>query len=199
MAYSIKDISQNPNILQFSITLSDGQNAVLRPLESKDVNILTQFLTNLSTSTREFYKLDSFDQKTAQQMCDDIAKYDKIRFIADFKEEVIGLFEFSMDIPKNDLERFKDYGIELHHGEDCRFGPCVADKFQGTGLASMIFPNIKEIAKKLGQQRIILWGGVFSDNYNAIKFYMRNDFKEIGKYKNDEGKECIDMILNLLS
>ncbi|MBI2357028.1 GNAT family N-acetyltransferase [Candidatus Dojkabacteria bacterium] len=197
MALTISDIANNPPLLRYEIPLNNSKVAIFRPLEQGDTEVLSTFLESLSPTTQRYYTLDSFDLVTAQQMCNDINKYDKVRFITIVDDEVLALVEFSMDLVQKDIDRFKGYNIKLKQGEDCRFGPCVSDNHQGTGLGSKIFPYIVKVAKEMGQKRVILWGGVFADNEKAIKYYIRNGFKELGRFKYDENYDCIDMILEL--
>lgn len=188
---------QNSQLLTVKVKLKNNVTTTLRPLLSTDAKALADFLSGLSITTRKFYTLDSFDEKTAQQLCADINKYDKLRFVADMNNEIVGLFEFSMDLVKEDIDRYAGYGTTLQSGRDCRFGPCIADSIQGTGFASAVFPYISAIAKKLGQKRMILWGGVFVENTKAIQYYLRNGFKEVGRFKNRDGIVSIDMIIEL--
>jgi len=196
MSFTLNEVFKNPKLFEYKIKFKE-KNVTLRPLLATDVKLLTQFLLSLSKTTQESYILDSYDGKTASQMCEDINRYDKLRFVGLIDEKIVGLFEFSMDLTKEDINRFNNYGIKLKQGEDCRFGPCISNNLQGTGIASILFPYIIKIAKILGQKRIILWGGVFSDNNRAIKYYKRNGFKKVGEFINNDGRECMDMIFNI--
>ena len=196
MSSTLNKVFNNPKLFEYKIKFKENY-ITLRPLLSTDRNLLTQFLQSLSKTTQEYYILDSYDRKAAKQMCEDINKYDKLRFVGLIDEKIIGLFEFSMDLTKEDINRFNQNGIKLKQGEDCRFGPCISDNLQGTGIASTLFPYIIKIAKNLDQKRIILWGGVFSDNSRAIKYYKSNGFNKVGEFKNNDGRECLDMIFNI--
>lgn len=102
-----------------------------------------------------------------------------------------------MDLVQADIVRYKGYGRPLCQGTDCRFGPCIAESLQGTGLGSLLFPYLVKIAKQLGQRRMILWGGVFVENTKAIRYYVKNGFVEVGRFKNNDGIDCLDMIKEL--
>lgn len=194
--YNLNDIKNSPSILTYKFH-TPKLNLILRPLEENDVEILTTFFENLSDNTRNNYKLKSYDKSMAEEFCRSIAKYDKLRFILLNENRVIGLFEFSIDLPDSDLNRLKKYNIETNLSKVCRFGPCIADDHQGKGLAKACFQYIKNIALKIDKNYIVLWGGVFTENTNAIKFYESIGFSKLGIFFNSDRKECIDMGLSL--
>jgi RimJ/RimL family protein N-acetyltransferase len=199
MKLTLLDIEKDPSILTYEILLKNNEIAILRPLEKTDIEILTKFLENLSKKTRKNYTLDSYDKNTAQEFCNAINRYDKLRFLLIEKttNDCIGIFEYSLDIPESDETRFANYNIQLNSETDCRMGPCLSDLYQNSGIGSMVFPYLIKIAKNLGQQRMILWGGVFSDNERAISFYEKNGFKRLGSFTNQDNKASLDMIIEI--
>lgn len=136
MTLTLADIEQNPGLLSFSLRFRDDEDFVLRPLEHSDVAALTTFLESLSEQTRKFYTLDSFDEHMAQELCDAINRYDKLRFIVvnTSSGECVALFEYSLDMHEDDIARFVGYGIQLSSITDCRMGPCISDAYQNHGL-----------------------------------------------------------------
>ena len=199
MPLNLSDIEEKPSLLTFETTLPAGETVVLRPLENKDEDLLTEFLTSLSEKTREYYTLDSYDSSTAKEMCDAINKYDKLRFVVTDKStnKLIALFEYSFDIPEGDKKRFLKYNIQLDSKTDCRMGPCISDKYQNQGIGSVLFPYLIKITKQFDQKRLILWGGVFKKNKRAINFYVKNGFKRLGTFKDNKGHESVDMIIDI--
>jgi diamine N-acetyltransferase len=190
-------VAAAPDLLTSTLALPSGERVIFRPLLPADVDRLTRFLEGLSPQTRRFWNYPSYDRVTAQSLCDAIARYDKLRLVAVNQDDrIVALFEFSMDLVENDIERFRGYGVELHNETDCRFGPCVADDYQGTGLGRILFPPTVEIARRFGQQRIILWGGVFVENGRAIRYYERLGFQRIGEFHKETGP-CYDMLFPL--
>ncbi|HLD51425.1 hypothetical protein A3K34_04900 [candidate division WWE3 bacterium RIFOXYC1_FULL_40_10] len=194
--YTLEQIRENPKILTYRIPWSNGI-LVLRPLEADDVEVLSVFLSELSPETRKNYKLENYGIKTAEEFCSSIAHYDKLRLLLLKDTVVIGPFEFSMDIPESDVKRFSSYNTELNDGLTCRFGPCLADKYQGKGIAKAVFPFMKEITIKTGNKRILLWGGVFRDNKKAVKHYESIGFVKLGEFVNQDGRVCFDMLMDL--
>jgi len=198
---TIEEISKQKGIFNYPIQTSH-HHFLLRPLQPNDVSFLEDFLVHLSEQTRKYWTLSSYDHEKAQELCNDIGLYDKLRLVLVVLEEgeekkMVGTFEFSMDLVENDIERFKRGGIDLIMGSDCRFGPCLSDDYQGIGVAATVFELVKEVARAFGKKRIILWGGVFCDNVRAIKFYSKVGFIRVGEFKNDDGTSCLDMILEL--
>ncbi len=199
MPLNLSDIEKNPGLLTFEILLPLGETVILRPLKHGDAKLLAEFFESLSAQTREFYTLDNYDLSAAKKLCDAINKYDKLRFVVvnKFTDRLIALFEYSFDIPDGDKKRFLKYNIQLDSKTDCRMGPCVSDSYQNRGIGSVLFPYLIDIARQFGQKRLILWGGVFAKNKKAINFYIKNGFKKFGSFKDPNGKESVDMIIDV--
>jgi len=199
MPLTLSEVAKSPSLLTFEITLPTGEDVIFRPLEPHDATLLAQFLEDLSPQTREFYTLDSYDIRTAKELCDAINRYDKLRFVVtdESDEKIIALFEYSFDIPEGDTQRFLKYTITLDPHTDCRFGPCIADRLQNRGMGSALFPICIHIARQFGKERIILWGGVLRDNQRAIKFYEKHGFKILGTFNNKDNKITMDMIMSI--
>ncbi len=194
----LQDFEQNPKKYSWELQTHSGEEITLHPLLHFDIEGLTSFLENLSTDTRRLSTFDSYDKVTATELCNAISKYDKLRFVLESQsKEIVGLIEFTLDIPQNVIDKYITYGLTIDTGYTCRFGPTLADKYQSQGLGSLLFPYVIKIAKLLGKKRIILYGGVFADNSRAIHYYEKHGFKIAGKYNNDDGVENLDMILDL--
>jgi RimJ/RimL family protein N-acetyltransferase len=201
MTLSLSSIEQNPKLATHSLDLGIDESFTFRPLEQTDVHALASFLMSMSAQTRAMSTFDGYDAATAKQLCQAINKYDKLRFVVEDNnsstgQNIIGLIEFSFDIPKADIERYEQIGIELTT-TDCRFGPTIADAYQGRGLGSRLFPIIKDIARQFGKKRIILWGGVLQANTRAIHYYEKHGFMHAATFTNSDGATVIDMIQNL--
>ncbi|MGB1288070.1 MAG: GNAT family N-acetyltransferase [Aggregatilineales bacterium] len=194
---TLRTVADNPQLLTKNLTLHDKM-LVFRPLVYTDVAALTAFFEAFSDEMRHFtgYKRDAL--KTAQAHCDAIARYDKLRFVLETDaKQIVGLLEFSFALPGGDRERYDRNGIILDSETDCRFGPVLADDYQDKGVGSQVMPVIKDIARKFGKSRIILWGGVLVENVRAIHFYEKHGFQHVGKFINQTGDDSLDMILDL--
>ena len=154
---------------------------VFRPLATADVDLLASFYGSLSDRTRAFWHRDGDADTLARDHCDAINQFDKLRLVADDGSAIVAVFELSFSIPDGDHTRFAAYGVSLDERTDVRFGPCVRDAERGSGLASRLLAETARIARREGRSRLILWGGVQSDNRRARRFYEREGFSEVGR------------------
>lgn len=195
---TLQDVAANPLALTWQVALPLGEQVILRPLAAGDARPLAAFLAGLSAETRYFWLLSSYDLNEARALCDAIARYDKLRFVVQTQAgqdaAIIGLLEFSFDLTDDDLRRYRGYGIDLERGRDCRFGPCLADAYQGRGVGPLLFAKMAEVARRFAQQRILLWGGVLAANRRAIRFYEKVGFRDVGHFVNALGDPCVDML-----
>lgn len=194
-------IAKNPENTSKIITLPDDTRVKFRPLKESDVDMLAEFLMDLSDLTRQRSSFESYDLNCASDLCYAINKYDKLRFVCVYNNEsdinrIVGLLELSFGIPESDVKRFADEGIKLNEETDVRFGPTLADDFQGKGLGPKVFNEIVEIVRNFGKKRILLWGGVLESNAPAVKYYEKLGFKKATTFIKD-GKNHFDMILNI--
>ncbi len=197
MKLTLDAVAKNP--IQYSSVLENinGEKFILRPLDSRDEEMLVNLIENLSSKTKKFYSYDEPAGQIAKEHCEAINKYDKLRFVIEDQKEIIGLFEFSFGIPQGDIDRFAGYGIKLSEETDCRIAPLLRDEYQSQGIGSLVMPLLVDLAKQFDRSRIILWGGVFQDNPQAIRFYEKNGFKKLGQFKNQDGLMTTDMMLLL--
>lgn len=195
---TLKDFEKYPEEYTWELQTDFGEKITFRPLLHSDIKKLTSFLESLSTETRRLSTFDSYDKVTARELCSAISKYDKLRFVLENeKEEIIGLIEFTLDIPQSIIGQYTEYQIRLDRENTCRFGPTLSDQYQSKGLGNLLFPYILKIVKLLNKKQIILYGGVLVDNTRAINYYQKHGFEIVGKFKDAEGVEKFDMILSL--
>jgi ribosomal protein S18 acetylase RimI-like enzyme len=62
------------------------------------------------------------------------------------------------------------------------YAPSVADAWQGKGLGKLLLQQTMKLAKSAGMQALVLWGGVQCDNEQAIHYYRKNGFIELGSF-----------------
>jgi GNAT superfamily N-acetyltransferase len=109
-----------------------------------------------------------------------------------------GVVDLSFSLPDfAELSRYAGYGIALNEQRTVRWGPCVADAWQGRGLASALIPPAWDAARLLGRDRVVLFGGVQPGNHRARRFYLRHGFTEAGTFTDDLDGPGIDMLLDL--
>lgn len=197
MSNMFDETANNPSRFTYQLTTKDGEKVVFRPLAHSDVTMLAAFLEGLSPVTRERSTFDSYDMKCAQELCEAINKYDKLRFVCIVghaaSQRIIGLLELSFGIPPSDLKRYREAGINLSEDTDVRFGPTLADDWQGKGLGTMAFEKIVEIVDSCAKKRILLWGGVLESNTPAVKYYKKLGFETVGTFDKD-GIRHLDML-----
>ncbi|MET7644270.1 GNAT family N-acetyltransferase [Streptomyces sp. NPDC005426] len=195
---TLTEVADDPLLLTRRLALNDAPEVVFRPLVRTDADRLAEFLAGLSHESRRLSTFDGYGLATAQELCDAIARYDKLRLVLEEvpSGRIVGLLEFSLDLPPGDLARYREAGIRLGPA-DCRFGPTLADDYQGRGVGTRVFPLVADVARRFGRRRIILWGGVLADNPRAIRFYRKNGFHSVGSFTGADGLRSLDMMLNL--
>ena len=162
------------------VQLAD-RGLVFRSLEAADLEALEAFYGGLSARTRQFWHRQADARTLAREHCDAIDRFDKLRLVADDGTTIVAVFELSFSIPDGDHERFAVHGFRLDERTDARFGPCVRDDEQGSGLAPLLLAETARIAWREGRSRLILWGGVQHENHRARRFYERERFCEVGR------------------
>ncbi|MEV5756339.1 GNAT family N-acetyltransferase [Streptomyces tendae] len=195
---ALTEVADDPPALTSRLTLNDGSDVVFRPLVRADAERLAGFLSALSVESRRLSTFDGYDLATALELCDAIARYDKLRLVLEEvpSGRIVGLLEFSLDLHTEDIARYREAGIRLA-ATDCRFGPTLADDYQGRGVGTQVFPLVTDVARRLGRKRIILLGGVLADNPRAIRYYQKNGFQLAGSFIGADGVRSLDMILDL--
>lgn len=171
---------------------------MLVPLTARHEDALTAFFDGLSTRTCRFYSVVEAGERVARAHCAAIAKYDKLRLVlvAD-AGTIIALVEFSFDVPLGDVHRYARHGLQLDPMTDCRWGLCVSDAWQGQGIGTALAPPSFEIARRFGQHRVILWGGVHVDNEAGVRYYRKVGFAEVGRFTSHDGVVRIDMLCDV--
>jgi len=201
MFLTLTAVTQKLEDFSTPLALASGESLLLRPLLPDNVGKLARFLAGLSPHSRRLSTFSGYGRATAQELCDAIARFDKLRLAlvetSAPEHPSVGLFEFSFDLTAGDRERHQGHGCPLDPTTDCRFGPTLADAWQNRGVGTRLLPAIFALARGFGRRRIILWGGVLVDNRRAIRYYEKNGFRHVGRFVNDDGLACCDMILVL--
>lgn len=199
-ALTLAAVADQPDLATYTLSLPGGQPVVYRPLLPTDVERLTEFLESLSPQTRYFWDMSSYDRNQAQELCDAINRYDKFRMVALSEgashNGVLATFEFAFWV-ESELTRLREYGIVLSEAHTCRFGPCIRDAYQNRRLGSALMPSTLEVARRFGMHHTVLWGGVLQENVVAVHFYQKRGFRIVGAFKESQGKDCYDMLLDL--
>lgn len=180
------------------VLLRNGQTVLLRPLLSDDTEKITEFLSGLSDTTRHFYVLDNYGEKTADSICRSVSKPEKMHFVVETpSNEVIAVVKFSLDLPEHDRLRFLDYGVNLVPGTVSRCGTCIADDYQNVGLGGITLQQIIDSSEHLNQKNIMLSGGIFTENKRAIHMVQNYGFHIVGSFTDKEGYDHVDMLRSI--
>ena len=165
------------------ITLRDGRQVTVRPLEANDVESLTDFFLGLSEHTRSRYGPHPFDRATAEKLCASIDPGQTIRFItllaSDPLPQIVGYIILSREIWGGDRERYKEL---ISFDDTACFAPVMADAFQDQGLGSQMGRHVLASASKIGLKRVILMGGVMAENEIACHVYLKLGFRQLGEF-----------------
>ncbi|MER5374227.1 GNAT family N-acetyltransferase [Streptomyces sp. NPDC002553] len=195
---TLAEVAAEPALLTRRVGLGDGAEVVFRPLTHADAEGLAEFLRELSPESRRFSTFGGYDLAFARELCDAIARYDKLRLVLEEAESgrIVGLLELALDLHPSDIARYREAGIVLT-AADCRFGPTLADDHQDRGVGTLVFPLVADVARRFGRTRIVLWGGVLADNARAVRFYEKQGFRTVGAFTEADGTRALDMILDL--
>lgn len=164
------------------ISIAD-QPILIRRFSLQDAVHLSNYLNNLSPATQQrfaphgnaaaaiqaFYQQDPL---TGASIAIDIAQ-----------EAVIGYAAYRQTLFAHDFPRYAAYN-KMPQPEVCmNFAPSVADAWQGKGLGNLLLEQTIQIAQSANMQALVLWGGVQCDNAQAIHYYRKNGFIELGSFK----------------
>ncbi|WP_433789302.1 N-acetyltransferase family protein [Actinoplanes sp. CA-252034] len=176
----IAALAADPSPLTRTITV-DGAGLTVRALLPGDGSALVAFLAGLSSTSRRFWHGDTSHEAAAADWIEAIGRYDKVRLVAVDGEDLAGVVDLSLSLPEGfEITRYAAHGIHLDEERTARFGPCVADAWQGRGLADALIPPAWDAIRLLGRDVVVLFGGVHEDNARARRFYRRHGFTEVG-------------------
>jgi ribosomal protein S18 acetylase RimI-like enzyme len=186
---TLADLARDPSPLTRRVTVA-GAELTARALRDDDGAALTAFLAGLSEPSRRFWHGHADHAAEAASWIEAIGRYDKLRLVAHRGRELDGVVDLSFSLPDGfELSRYAGYGIDLDEARTVRFGPCVADAWQGRGLAAALLAPAWDAARLLGRDCVVLFGGVHADNVRARRFYRRHGFVEAGAVT-----DCVDMM-----
>jgi diamine N-acetyltransferase len=164
------------------IKTKNNRQVLLRRLNSNDLDDLFNYLQNLSDETKKRFGPHSFDKQSVV----DFYTYSDLHlgYIACDMEtnQIIAYFIIKTGYLEHDAFRLQSCGMVPDSRTDCTFAPSVADAWQSSGIGNQLFQFILTGLRNTEINRIILWGGVQTDNTKAVNFYIKNNFKILGKF-----------------
>lgn len=164
-------------------TKADLKLIEFRMLTTDDIEPLRDYLHHLSQETKNRFGPHEFDRATLDRLFVFSDQY--IAAIGVLKESarVISYALVKKGYLEHDESRLQGYGLSLSNNTDCTYAPSVADDWQGKGMGQEMYYFILPLLKNLGFKRIILWGGVQSDNSRAVAYYKKLGFESLGQFE----------------
>jgi diamine N-acetyltransferase len=166
------------------ISTPDGRVATVRPLQAGDVEPLGTLFLSLSPDTKRVYGPHPFDRPTAEKLCASIDLQKTIRFVAVLNdgqpdEQIVGYMILSRETWPDDSKRLGD---KLQGVAYASFAPVLADAFQSQGFGYKMAQHVMASARAWGLQKVVLMGGVRSDNPRAQRLYVKLGFRRVGEF-----------------
>lgn len=180
-----------------SFQTADGQELLLQELKPADQLSLYLFFQGLSPLSQSRFAPHASDYKTITTICsgDDP---NTLRYIirATGADPIIAYFLVHQGLFPWEALRFQEAGKDFSAEACCLLAPAVADRWQGRGIGTIVFPFIASILQQKGIREILLWGGVQSGNEPALRYYRKLGFREFNRFYY-EGKENLDMVKSI--
>lgn len=174
----------------------NNRQVLLRRLNINDLDDLFDYLQNLSAETKNRFGPHKSDK---QSIIDFYTPGDlNSGYIACdiVTNQIVAYFIIKTGYLEHDAVRLQSCGIVPDNKTDCTFAPSVADSWQSCGIGGQLFRFILTDLKTTEISRIILWGGVQTDNIKAVNFYKKNKFKILGKFTHNG--ENYDMYYDII-
>jgi GNAT superfamily N-acetyltransferase len=188
-------------LISTTVTFRDGTPVVLRALTSSDAQTLGDYFLSLWAETKRRYGPHPFDRATAEALCAAVDPSSILRLLGTVQgaggEQIIAYFILILGIREDDAHRYDKLGIPLNAETDCTLAPSVADAYQSKGLGSLVMQHLLDVARCMGRQRMVLWGGTQATNDRGIHFYHKHGFRTVGEFEEPPGFNNYDMILDL--
>jgi len=165
------------------IEVKNKSQVCLRRLHSNDHDHLFDYLQGLSDLTKSRFGPHGYDRQSIIDIYQHTAEY--FGYIAEelLTKKIVAYSILKTGYLPHDRFRFESYGLLPDQQTDCTYAPSVADAWQSCGVGNALFHYILSDLKAKGFKRVLLWGGVQSNNEKAISFYLKNGFKRLGKFE----------------
>jgi len=176
------------------VQIKSNKQIELRRVGEDDAVLITEYLSQLSAETRSRFGPHPYDIDSVTAFYKKMVHLGFMAIDID-SNTIIGYAVIKMGYLEHDFNRLENYGISLDHHTDCTFAPSVADNWQNQGVGNALFDFMLDHLLFIGFSRIILWGGVQASNENAIQYYKKIGFENLGSFEY-HGLNY-DMILNI--
>jgi diamine N-acetyltransferase len=161
----------------------NGSKVLLKELNMSDLEPLIEYFAKLGPDTIRRYGPHSFERDAIYALYGH--SQNTLGYIAIDTEtnQVIAYSVIRIGYLEHDADRLRSYGLQLDPSTDCTYAPSVADEWQSQGIGYAMFRFIMNDILMKGIRRIILWGGVQSDNVKAVRFYEGIGFRKLGEFQ----------------
>ncbi len=195
-----RSLRDNPSLATATLDYR-GTPVTFRLVTRDDAKILGDYFLGLSPATTRLYGPHPFDRATAEMLCANTDPVQTLRMIGTIQgaegECVIAYMILILGVRAADVERYDRRGIPLNADTDCTLAPSVADAYQSKGLGSLLLTQLKQLARRVGRTRMVLWEGTKGNNHRAIHYYHKNGFRTVGEFQEPPGVNNYDMIMDL--
>jgi ribosomal protein S18 acetylase RimI-like enzyme len=161
----------------------NNHQIILGKLIPGDFDRLTDYLQNLSPETKRRFGPHPFDIQSIKEFYKNDSRNSGYIAVDAETQEIIAYSILKSGYLEHDRFRLQSYGLELSHDTDSTFAPSVADEWQSKGIGNNLFLYILRELQFTEIKRIILWGGVQSDNEKAVNFYKKHGFRILGEFE----------------
>lgn len=173
----------------------NGKEIYLKKWAFEDMEALAEYLTKLSPETQNRFAPHAFDIETIKALFQKPEEYNGYIAKEALGNKVIAYVIVKRGTLPKDADRLKQVGLLPDPKFDLTMAPSVADTWQSTGIGSLLMHFILSDIRLTLAARMVLWGGVQSDNHKAVQFYLKHGFKIVGQFKR-KGLNY-DMVLDL--
>ena len=156
---------------------------MIRRLTAGDRDSLHEYLVGLSDETKKRFGPHSFDKESISELLTEPEKYSGYIVQDSETGKIVAYSIVKTGFLEHDRPRLESYGLRPDKYTDATFAPSVADEWQGLGVGIHLFHFMVSVLRTSGVKRIILWGGVQSDNLKAVKFYRKLGFTILGQFE----------------
>lgn len=177
------------------VTTKNDRKVELRMLCFNEYERLFEYLSLLSPETKKRFGPHPFDRQSIMEIFNKSDHYRGYLAVDTENSEIIAYSIVKQGYLEHDRFRLESYGLTLNSMTDVTYAPSVADAWQSQGVGNQLFHYMLGDLKQRRIKRIILWGGVQADNEKAVKFYLKNGFRVLGKFEYNGQNQ--DMVLEI--
>lgn len=174
----------------------NNRQILLRKLTPEDIDMLNDYWLKLGPDTIRRFGPHQFDKQSVAALFQNSGDHTAYIALDIATSEIIAYSIIKTGYLEHDSFRLRSYNLTPDNNTDCTFAPSVADEWQSQGVGNSLFQFILSDLKAKGIKRIILWGGVQSDNDKAVNYYIKNGFRHLGGFEYNGWN--FDMILEII-